>query len=447
MARRRRRKLKFEIRLSGRSARIAGIAFGVLLLVATIGCVVYSSAGIDDPGDLPVHSAPEPLDKLDRIEGWVPYWGDEAKTAREAIDAGFTDLMFFHGSVDTEGAVSLEDPEGLKSGLTEAREGGVRSWLTVTSHGGTLEGALGEGRLDAHADSLLDAFADSACDHLDLDYEGMGYHQAAQLLKLVEIVKPRLPDGAQLALTLQPVDDNLRPEQRGIYRELISSRHVYTVRVMMYDYHWRNSLPGALYPMPAFERLVEHWADLAHKLTLALPLYGYDWARPEDTSIPTAEVITLRDVRDFAGRPGYKGAWMKRDAELALQYQRDGVTRMVAAPSLRAIHERVVHMLDHGIPGVSFWHLGCGKLAEAREACGREGEFNDPVPHGELKSWDDWLLPFKRRVCKVIRCEGTDTLKSIANRHGVSHSAMYRYNEHVTGTDCRGATIYIPTDN
>lgn len=446
MAKRRRRKNRFEIRLSGRSARIAGIAFGAALLAATIGCVVYTTS-VQDHGDLPTRSAPKPLDKLDRVEGWVPYWSNEAQVAREAIDAGFTDLMFFHGTVDADGVVSLEDEPGLAAGISEACRGGVRSWLTVTNHGGSLDGALGEGRLDAHADSLLDAFAASGCAHLDLDYESMGYHHARALLELVNLIAPRLPGESQLALTLQPVDDNLRPAQRGVYRELISSPHVYTVRLMMYDYHWRNSLPGALYPMPAFERLIEHWGDLAHKLTLALPLYGYDWPRPDDTSIPRADVLTMRDVRGLAGHDGFRAAWMARDGELAVRYRQGGVTRMAAVPSLRAVHERVVHMLDAGIPGVSFWHLGCGRLAETREACSRHAEVNDPIPHGEIESWDAWLLPFKQRVCKVVQCGPGDTLKTIADRHGVSHSAMYRFNEHVTGTDCRDATIYIPVGN
>ena len=59
-------------------------------------------------------------------------------------------------------------------------------------------------------------------------------------------VKHDLPAGAKLSLTLQPVDSRLRPRQREIYTRLLESPQIYTVRLMMYDYHWRGSLPGAL---------------------------------------------------------------------------------------------------------------------------------------------------------------------------------------------------------
>lgn len=438
---RKRTRRGFELRLNGKSAQAAGVAFGVIALVATIGCVIYSSgASGAAPDDPPVRFTPEPLDKLDRVEGWVPYWTDEAQIARDAAAAGFTDLLFFHGSVDDGGRVKLEDEPGLARGLAGA--GDARCWLTVTNHGGSLREAL-TGDVDAHIESLLSAFQRSGCRHLDLDYESLDYAMADGLVGLCEKLAPRLPEGAMLGLTLQPADSHLRPEQRGLYLRLLESPHVYTVRMMMYDYHWKNSLPGALYPMPAFRRLVKEWGEHAHKLTLALPLYGYDWARPEDTSIPRADVVTLRDMPALANKAGFDAVWMRDEGELAARYN-DGGVRMAALPSLRAIQARVEYMLDWGVPGVSFWHIACANPSEVRASCERDVPPRDAVSYDQGRNWGDWLDPWKLRVCRTIIADGTQTLDAIATEHGVSRSVMYRFNEHITGTQIRGETVYIP---
>lgn len=441
MARKRR---SYELRLSGKTARFAGAGFGVLLLVACIGCVLYTASPDKptEPDAPPARFKPEPLARLDRIEGWIPSWTDEAAIAREAAAAGFTDLLFFHGTVAEDGSVKLEDEKGLAGGL--ANIGRARSWLTVTNHGKSLATPLGAAGMSDHVDSLLAAFKRSGCMHLDLDYESLTRAQAEALLDLANMLKPRMPRGAELAYTLQPVDSALRPEQRPAYRRLMESPHVYTMRVMMYDYHWRTSLPGALCPMPAFERLIREWAEYAHKLTMCLPLYGYNWPRPEDTSIPRADVVTLRDVPNLAGKPGFDAVWMRDEAELAVRYSQDGVTRMVAAPSYQAIQRRVEHMLDWGVPAVSFWQLSCASPASVAAVCKRNATATENISFDQGDNWNSWLEPFKRRVCKIVIADGSMTLDEIAAAHGVSRSNMFRFNEHIDDGKLAGRTVYVP---
>ncbi|MCB9933157.1 MAG: hypothetical protein H6841_07035 [Planctomycetes bacterium] len=440
MGRRRKRTGRgFELRLQGKTARVAGVAFGVMLLAATIGCVLYSNGTQGSAPDAPPErSRPAPLERLDRVEGWVPYWADEEQIAGSARKAGFTDLLFFHGSVAADGKVKLEDEPGLKAGLAAAGE--LRRWLTVTNHGGSLAAPLSDSGMDDHADSLLAAFERSGCDHLDLDYESLSSTQAAALLTLAEKLAPRLPFGARLSFTLQPVDGQLRPEQADAYRRLLDSPNVYSVRLMMYDYHWRGSLPGALYPLPAYKRLLEFWAAHTHKLTLCLPLYGYDWPRPEDTSLPRAEVVTLRDVKALRARPGFDAVWMEHEAELAGRY--DG--HMVALPSLRAIQTRVELGLDWGVPAVSFWHLGCADPAPVRQVCERDVLAVEAIAYDHGEGWSQWIDSFKRRVCKVITTDGSRTLEELAEAHGVPRATMYRFNEQIEGGELRNRTVFVP---
>lgn len=428
------RKRRFEIRLKGRNAHIAGAMFGVALLAAfVIGCVVRTL----EPrgGDLPQRDKPEPLERLDRLEGWVPYWTDEPKIVQQAAQAGFTDLLFFHGTVDEAGELKLEDPTNLERGRNQAVLRGVRTWLTVTNHGKSLQAALGPGQLKVHADRLAALLDQSGCQHLDLDYETLTTAQANALPELAGLLSDRLGQGTRLAFTLQPVDSALRPEQINAVTRLLKLPQVYTVRFMMYDYHWSGSLPGALCPIEAYQRLLDHWAPYAHKLTMCLPLYGYDWPEPTDASVPKARSVTLNDWPKLAV---LTAAWMKQESEMAIRYK----GRWAAVPSFRATTLRVTAALDMGVPAVSYWHLGCGKLDEAAKAANRGADVPEPVDYTELESWDEWLLPFKRRVCTVVAGDGR-TLDQYASDYGVSRFVMFRYNEHITnGT--HGKEIFIP---
>ncbi|MCC7509892.1 MAG: hypothetical protein IT464_10990 [Planctomycetes bacterium] len=430
-------KRTFEIRLHGRAAHAAAALFGVSLLAAlVVGCVVYSREPRPEP--LPERFKPTPLAALDRMEGWVPSWTDESRVAAEAASAGFTDLLFFHGTVDEQGVVRLEDAAGLEKGRTTAVLKAVRTWLTVTNHGKSLEGALGRGRLKAHADSLIAAFEASACQHLDLDYETLTTAQANALPELAELLGPRLGYGRRLSFTLQPVDGVLRPEQMDAISRLLRAEQVYTVRFMMYDYHWSSSLPGALCPIDAYVRLLEQWAPQAHKLTMCLPLYGYDWPRPDDATIPKAKSVTLADSTRLAQQPEFEAAWMSSEAELACRYR----GQWAALPSFRATTRRVETALEYGVPAVSYWHLGCGRLGDVADASKRGASVPEAIEYRELASWDEWLVSFKRRVCTVVMGDGR-TLDQYAQAHGVSRGAMFRFNEHITnGTS--GKDVFIP---
>ena len=335
--------------------------------------------------------SPSPLASLERIEGWIPYWVDGESVTQEAVAAGFTDLLLFHGTVDAQGRVLLEEPERLQRAMAYAAGADVRTWLTVTNHGRSLEGALGSGRLEAHVESLLEAFHASECQHLDLDYESMTTAQAMQLPELARMLEERLDETVKLSFTLQPVDNRYRPDQQQMVRELLEMSRVETIRFMMYDYAWRNSLPGALCPVEDYERLLRLWYRYADKLTICLPLYGYDWPRPLDATLPRAETVFLRDVPDLPAA----FYWMRAEREMAARYTKEGVNHMVAVPSLRAAQERVETALDYGVPAIAYWHLGAAELAPVVRASRRGRRPREAIAYREIDGWDTWVEPYR----------------------------------------------------
>lgn len=433
----RRRRRRFQLRLSARASRIAAVAFLAALIAISVGCVLYRGDH-SAPAHLPPASrAVQPIDRLALIEGWVPSWSDEAAIVRDAAASGFHGVLMFHGSVKPDGKVTLEDPKGLKAGVEAAHAAGLATWLTATNHGADMSATLGAG-IDAHVASLLAAWRESGCGHLDLDYESLNLADIRNLEAAIAAIRAGLPEGAALSLTLQPADSALRPDQLPVYLRLLANPQVACLRLMAYDYHWKGSLPGALYPMPAFRRLIDAYPEYRSKLVLCLPLYGYDWPRPEDTTIPQGSTVVLRDLGKHSG---LRAVWMREEAELALF----GQGRAIAAPSLRAVRERVNVMLQQGVPGISFWHLGCAPLGPVGKAC-VEPDRDQPeaLAWTEQESWRDWQTVFKQRVCKAHTAKAGETLESIGRAHGIERAAMYRFNEDLTNDGLAGKTVYLP---
>lgn len=434
----RRRRRRFQLRLNGRAARIAAVGFMAALVAISVGCVIYDGARNVPSDHLPPPTRNvQPIDHLSLIEGWVPSWADEAAIVRDAADSGMTGVLMFHGSIKPDGKVTLEDPKGLKAGVEAAHARDLATWLTVTNHGADMSATLGS-NIDAHVASLLAAWKQSGCGHLDLDYESLSLADIRNLEAAIESIDDGLPHHARLSLTLQPADSALRPDQLPVYLRLLANPDVACVRLMAYDYHWKGSLPGALYPMPAFKRLIDAYPEYRSKLILCLPLYGYDWPRPEDTTIPQGSTLVLRDLGKFNGA---RALWMREEAELAVFTE----GRAIAAPSLRAVRERVNVMLQQGVPGVSFWHLGCAQLKPVGKACREpDKDQTEALGYTEGETWRDWQTRFKQRVCKQHIAKAGESLESIGRQHGVERAAMYRFNEDLTNDSLAGKTVFVP---
>jgi len=434
----RRRRRRFQLRLNARASRFAAVGFVVALVAVSVGCVIYDGGRDFPPDHLPAGTRTvQSIDELALIEGWVPSWADETSLVREAADAGFTGVLMFHGSIKPNGKVTLEDPKGLQAGVTAAHARNLATWLTVTNHGADMSATLGA-NIDTHVESLLAAWKQSGCGHLDLDYESLALADIRNLEAAIESIAYGLEAHSRLSLTLQPADSALRPDQLPVYLRLLANPHVACVRLMAYDYHWKGSLPGALYPMPAFKRLIEAYPEYRSKLVMCLPLYGYDWPRPEDSTVPQASTLILRDVGKLEGT---RAVWMREQCELAIFPN----GRAIAAPSLRAVRERVKVMLHQGVPGVSFWHLGCAQLQPVGRACiAPDTDQPEAITFTEAESWRDWQTEFKRRVCKTQVAKPGETLESIGRQNGIERAAMYRFNEDLTNDGLAGKTVFVP---
>ena len=440
MNRRRHSRLRQQARKYG---SIAGVGILPMIFIWWI----FGSAPVEPPQPEKATTPappPPPPDSITRVEGWIPYWGDPVGTTRSAIAAGFTDLLFFGATLASDGKMKLDRHTYMKRAIDLAHESGVSSWLTVTNHGKSLAKVLVPNKRKQLVDRIIATFKASGCKHLDLDLETLTGAQWKELPHLAVALREKLPKQARLSMTLQPADTKLRPWAVPHVKAMLQDPGIFVVRFMCYDYHWRTSLPGALYSRPAFNRLLDCYKGHEEKLCMALPLYGYDWPRPENVSVPSAKVVTMSELPEFTALAGVKVKWMEEEGELAVVYQNGDLPRMAAVPSLRTIADRSEIARQRGLTSVAFWHLGCGRLASVRNAI-RPGENWKEDPKAiPTASWASVLDPYKEKNCRAIIAKPTDSFATLAKQHRVSASALYLFNEHLTDRTMKGKTVYLP---
>src|SRR5690606_911112 len=138
-----------------KNAASRSILGGIFLLIAALGCAyafVPGAAKAFDAlrGKQPERSYPNALDNIQRLEGWLPHWTNQRTLALNAAKEGFTDLLFFNGSISEAGECSLESESRLSSAIAALEGKPVRKWLTVTNHGRSLAAALDPANRSKH---------------------------------------------------------------------------------------------------------------------------------------------------------------------------------------------------------------------------------------------------------------------------------------------------------
>lgn len=72
------------------------------------------------------------------------------------------------------------------------------------------------------------------------------------------------------------------------------------LKIMAYDYHWSTSEAGAIAPPNWVEDVIKHAEKLIpnEKISLGIPLYGYDWIGEEGEGVTYNQAITIADHND-----------------------------------------------------------------------------------------------------------------------------------------------------
>ena len=208
-----------------------------------------------------------------------------------------------------------------------------------------------------HVARIRDLVRQRGFDGIDVDYEHLAAADRAGFTAFVTQLAAGLhADGKVLSVTLHPKSAEPGPQPKNQAQDYAAvGRVADEVRIMLYDYHWDTSGPGALAPI-AWVRKVMTWAATQvprHKLVLGVATYGYDWVGTRGTSLMWADVVRRARARGAVERYD-----TTTQAPWFTYVDGRGATHTVWYENARSIAAKRAVMRELGLGGMHYWRLG-----------------------------------------------------------------------------------------
>lgn len=127
------------------------------------------------------------------------------------------------------------------------------------------------------------------------------------------------------------------------------------VKILTYDYHWSTSEAGAIAPVTWVEDVIEHAIELipADKVSLGIPLYGYDWIGEN------AADLTYSDVQELISVYNPEVKFDSASQEPFFTYEgNDEEIHEVWYENAESISAKLILAKKYNLGGVDFWRLG-----------------------------------------------------------------------------------------
>lgn len=298
-----------------------------------------------------------------RVFGWQPWWIDTTPDW-----SALTHVAWFSFDAAPDGSLTRNGWDAALALREEAQLHGVRFDITVTLFGGDdLHVALSEPARSVLLDNCLAAWREADADGINLDFEGLRGDDRAALTDFALELKARLSTeraDAELTLATPAVDWS------NAWDYAVLAAQTDGLVVMAYGVHWSSSDPGPLLPLaggggwPPYTLgwIIDDYLsviDPAHhaKVTIALPLYGYDW--------PSADATAQTEATGSATAVSFSEAWSQardwrwdQDSQSAWYLTgQAGAWRQAWVDDAAAFRMRVDRVADAGL-GLGLWALG-----------------------------------------------------------------------------------------
>jgi spore germination protein YaaH len=304
----------------------------------------------------------------ERSVGYVAYW-DQARALRSVAVAGsaLTEVSPSWYTPNTDGSVTVQEAgrvDDSAAAVTAMRAGGARVLPAVANYRdkqwdrAVVTGILADpARRRAHVSRIRELVRLRGFDGIDVDYEHLAAEDRSGFTAFVtELAAGLHADAKLLAVTLHPKSAEPGPQPKNQAQDYAAvGRVADEVRIMLYDYHWDTSAPGALAPI-SWVRKVMTWAATqvpSRKLVLGVGTYGYDWVGTRGTSLMWAEITR---------RAGTFGAVPRYDTTVQAPWFRyvdsRGAAHTVWYEDARSIAAKRAVVRELGLGGMHYWRLG-----------------------------------------------------------------------------------------
>jgi spore germination protein len=309
------------------------------------------------------------------VNGWLPYWSMPASLASVTANpdlwgdaspfwyqaTGATAITGHPGAGDVTVRDALHD-----RGITVIPS--VTETLTAPAMAALLSSPV---QRAAHVTALADLVTTNGYDGIDLDYETMnsggtatdktavrtGFVALARELGAVLDARGKL-----LSITVGPRTRATDPSW-AVFDYAGLGAFADRFRIMTYDHHWRNGVPGAVAPLPWVDTVIAYATTAVPraKVDIGVPLYGYDW--PADPTQPdgygTAASLTYQQAEALRAQYGAVRQYSTTDAAPSFVYTTAaGVRHVVWYNDVDATKAKMNLVGRYAVHGLAFWAVG-----------------------------------------------------------------------------------------
>ncbi len=320
------------------------------------------------------------------ISGWIVDWNDSVlQKAFESVNQSkgkLTEIDLFRFRLSPEGDVIATRPiTALHQELfrvaaeKKLKKLGTVVNDTVTAAGRTVklkDGVLVHNILrtvpmrERLVADIITLARREKLDGIDIDFENLNPTDRSAFSQfLVMLGKTLHADGKSLVVTVHPQADSRIRKGRGAQDLRAIAAAADEVRIMAYHYHYANTEPGPVAPIPWVESIIETAVQLVppHKLTVAFYVGGWCWR--QDARF--GKQISFQDAEELANTLGASIEWSAEDQVPFFETASAGNLTQVWFENSHSLMQKVRLVRKHCLKGIALWHLGKEDRALYRE--------------------------------------------------------------------------------
>ena len=321
------------------------LIFGLLLTVALTGCNI---------------SINNPSNKGFYVAGWMTNDLANSMNVFKANTAVFNEINPVWYSVKTDGTIS-EHPFSSEVIISNAGMFGVKVVPTIQNFIKNIK-KLTEN--ETHLNSIVALVEKNGYAGIDIDYEEFNLGDKGAFTSFISKLGQQLRSkGKSLSVTVNPKTFSFQSANAKEQDWAAIAPAVDTLKIMVYDYHYRTGTPGSVCPESALKGNLDYAKsipELKGKVIIGLPFFGYDWPKTgAGTSVFYNKAIQLIQKYNPQVMRGSNSDW-KDSIEPNFTYKDGAIEHTVYYQDAQALRERmaIIQQYRDVVKGVTFWQLG-----------------------------------------------------------------------------------------
>lgn len=195
---------------------------------------------------------------------------------------------------------------------------------------------------------------------VNIDFEGLNPSDRPYLTGFMRDLYAKLnPAGKLVTMAVPAKTYDKRNGWSGAYDYAKLAPNMDLALIMAYDFHSKNTAPGAVAPISWVRDCTRFAASQfgKHKLILGAPAYGYDW---NTTTNQASDVTSTRfsTILSVSRSSGARFSYDTTSASGVLNYRINGQSHSIWYDNARSFAAKLAVAETYDIAGVGLWRLG-----------------------------------------------------------------------------------------